>query len=96
MGAEVFLSYSALALVLGRLFACKLQGETFFSILAFPEMPVISISHSVQSPESRQVFYSSSVQPIYILYKCRVGDGEGNGTPLQYSCLENPMDGGAW
>ena len=24
------------------------------------------------------------------------GIGEGNGTPLQYSCLENPMDGGAW
>ena len=22
--------------------------------------------------------------------------GEGNGTPLQYSCLENPMDGGDW
>ena len=22
--------------------------------------------------------------------------GEGNGTSLQYSCLENPMDGGAW
>ena len=21
---------------------------------------------------------------------------QGNGTPLQYSCLENPMDGGAW
>ena len=21
---------------------------------------------------------------------------EGNGTPLQYFCLENPMDGGAW
>ena len=21
---------------------------------------------------------------------------EGSGTPLQYSCLENPMDGGAW
>ena len=26
----------------------------------------------------------------------RYADGEGNGTPLQYSCLENPMDGGAW
>jgi len=26
----------------------------------------------------------------------REEDGEGNGTPLQYSCLENPMDGGAW
>ena len=23
-------------------------------------------------------------------------DGEGNGTPLQYSCLETPMDGEAW
>ena len=23
-------------------------------------------------------------------------DGEGNGTPLQYFCLENPMDGEAW
>ena len=22
--------------------------------------------------------------------------GEGNGSPLQHSCLENPMDGGAW
>ena len=22
--------------------------------------------------------------------------GEGDGTPLQYSCLENPMDGGVW
>ena len=38
---------------------------------------------------------------------CSVGDlgsitgsgrspGEGNGNPLQYFCLENPMDGGAW
>ena len=29
-------------------------------------------------------------RPVYILFR------EGNGTPLQYSCLENPMDGGAW
>ena len=27
---------------------------------------------------------------------CRVIFGEGNGTSLQYSHLENPMDGGAW
>ena len=26
----------------------------------------------------------------------RRSPGEGNGNPLQYSCLENPMDGGAW
>ena len=29
-------------------------------------------------------------------YFASVWEGEGNGTPLQYSCLENPMDGGAW
>ena len=43
---------------------------------------------------------------LVILWMGREGDlvwnllgqclGEGNGTPLQYSCLENPMDGGAW
>ena len=40
---------------------------------------------------------------IYILkdmrlFKVRYTDslGEGNGTPLQYSCLENPMDGEVW
>ena len=26
----------------------------------------------------------------------KITKGEGNGTPLQYSCLENPTDGGAW
>ena len=26
----------------------------------------------------------------------RRSPGAGNGNPLQYSCLENPMDGGAW
>ena len=32
------------------------------------------------------LYFSRSIDPF----------GEGNGTPLQYSCLENPMDGGAW
>ena len=33
----------------------------------------------------------------FIIYRNPVFSwGEGNGTPLQYSCLENSMDGGAW
>ena len=32
---------------------------------------------------------------MIIVLKAKLG-GEGNGNPLQYSCLENPMDGGAW
>ena len=31
-----------------------------------------------------------------ILFRSMPVVGEGHGTPLQYSCLENPMDGGAW
>ena len=30
------------------------------------------------------------------LNEVRIRSGEGNGTPLQYSCLENSMDRGAW
>ena len=30
------------------------------------------------------------IAPLYVYFL-----GEGNGTPLQHSCLENPMDGGA-
>ena len=33
---------------------------------------------------------------FYFKHHLSVRSGEGNGIPLQYSCLENPMDGGAW
>ena len=32
---------------------------------------------------------------VYFWALCSI-PGEGDGSPLQYSCLENPMDGGAW
>ena len=52
-------------------------------------------------------YYSSLVAQIVKVSAYNAGDPgsipgserspeEGNGTPLQYSCLENPMDGGAW
>ena len=52
--------------------------------------------------------YIVSINSPHNCKKCSVTDekslhyrsvyhlGEGNGTPLQYSCLENPMDGEAW
>ena len=39
--------------------------------------------------------YKKKSELEYIL-TCIVTDGEGNGNPLQYSCLENPVDGGPW
>ena len=47
-----------------------------------------------------QLSYQGSPNFSYLvlifLFSCLGWCGEGNGTPLQYSCLENPMDGGAW
>ena len=40
------------------------------------------------------IMFSTVATPIWAsLVGC---PGGGNGTPLQYSCLENPVDGGAW
>ena len=43
-------------------------------------------------------FYKSSLYIIsYVIWRYSLPlFGEGDGTPLQYSCLENPMDRGAW
>ena len=35
-------------------------------------------------------------KPVEKLWEIGPAFGEGNGNPLQYSCLENPMDRGAW
>ena len=44
------------------------------------------------------LFYliSHTFQVDKILGVTSFSPGEGDGTPLQDSCLENPMDGGAW
>ena len=51
----------------------------------------------------KQILYQLSYQesPLYsldltYLTKDHLSCGEGNGNPLQYSCLENPMDRAAW
>ena len=41
-------------------------------------------------------FTSLIIQVSFYLPEAYNIFGEGNGTLLQYSCLENPMDGGAW
>ena len=39
------------------------------------------------------LYYLESYTNLIFAFLCH---GEGNGNPLQYSCLENPMDRGAW
>ena len=41
--------------------------------------------------------FTSQLPPMFLFtISYALPSGEGNGTQLQYSCLENPMDGGAW
>ena len=40
--------------------------------------------------------FVSKVMSLVFNMLSRLVIREGNDTPLQYSCLENPMDGGAW
>ena len=47
----------------------------------------------IQCPISIQIGKTFCDTDFYMV-SLRIG--EGNGKPLQYSCLENPMDGGAW
>ena len=51
----------------------------------FTTIPPISLGHFFHSYFYKYIFPS-------VGYSC----GEGNGTLLQYSCLDNPMEGGAW
>ena len=57
-----------------------------------PSLPVYVCSLVSVCFSKHVVLFLGCGQYTYIAFL----DGEGNGTPLQYSCLENPMDGGAW
>ena len=46
------------------------------------------VGHEQETVQQQQ----SPSKLMKLTYFC----GEGNGTPLQFSCLENPMDGGIW
>ena len=50
------------------------------------------------APPGKPMFIMSTAMPCIVLRLLwpELCLGEGNGTPLQYSCLVNPMDGGAW
>ena len=62
--------------------------------------PLMAVSAAVRSAEMKVWrLWPSWSHPHLGLDICKhlmFAIGEGNGTPLQYSCLENPMDGGAW
>ena len=87
------LMFPALA---GEFFITRATWEALNCIISFQqEKPVLSAPDSCPSSEK-------SLEPLLLplTYATASAQGatrvrEGNGTPLQYSCLESPMDGGA-
>ena len=60
-------------------------------ILAIYQKPYIQLSTGSEVKES-----AYNVGDLGSIPGSGRSPGEGKGNPLQYSCLENPMDGGAW
>ena len=59
---------------------------------------MVQISHPFMTTGKTLTFGTLVVKMMYLLFimLSKVIIGEGNGTLLQYSCLENPREGGAW
>ena len=69
-------------------------SSRLMSIVLWPEMTPLLQILSQNACGRRGAWCNSQSWGAYLrLAACY---GEGNGIPLQYSCLENPMDGGAW
>ena len=70
-------------------------------MLRHAQLHLISLKHPLPAPltPQRQDQVSpcpgAPMEPLHLSF-LEAPTGEGDGTPLQYSCLENPMDGGAW
>ena len=71
-----------------------LSGEMFYSYLLFIDMCVYYIHIYTHYICVYILLLNLRGLEVFILDTSLLS-GEGNGTPLQYSCLENPMDGGA-
>ena len=65
-----------------------LKGKNLQPRIMYPARISFKIDGEIKSFSDKQKLREfSTTKPAF---------REGNGTPLQYFCLENPMDGGAW
>ena len=75
----------------GPITSWEIDGETVETVSDFilgapKSLQMVTAAMKLKDAYSLKESYDQPRQHI----------GEGSGTPLQYSCLENPMDGGAW
>ena len=78
----------------GHLCRCALLG--YVGLLSCVAQHVQSSDGGTLKRQSQDLLKFRTVTRFHHLAGAEHMIGEGNGNPLQYSCLENPMDGGAW
>ena len=90
-GVAIMVNKSVRNAVLG----CNLKNDRMISV-HFQGKPFSITVIQVYAPTSNaeERFYEDLQDLLVLTPKKSLGEGDGN--PLQYSCLENPMDRGAW
>ena len=83
--SSVSVCFSFLLVCLFSIIEFLISDWVFFYILC--SLLTFSLYLSIVFLNSVNILISNALHSL---------SGEGNGTPLQYSCLENPMDRGAW
>ena len=76
---------------------CSLPGSSIHGIFQARVLEWVAIAFSetlVLGTNKLNILQMRALQQSWVALG--MTDGEGDGTPLQYSCLKNPMDRGAW
>ena len=86
--------------VQGTLKSLLQHHSTKPSVLRCSAFFIVQLSHPYMTTGKTIALTSrtfvAKVMSLFFNMLSRLVNGEGNGSPLQYSCLEHPMDGGAW
>ena len=92
MGISSPFSFAFTSLLFSAL--CKASSDNHFAFLHFFFLGIVMITDFPGGSDGKASVYNAG-DPGLIPGLGRSA-GEGNGNPLQYYCLENPMDRGAW
>ena len=71
------------------------NSSRYYSTLQFGKVKLLETNPEVTQLVCKAMLLNHNGENYYLELHAK-NYGEGTGNPLQYSCLENPMDGGAW
>ena len=93
----MFLNFDLVRVVFAATVSSMLLSSLFIDVACCVCVTVITFSERNLKIFRKEILKEFTVeQKDTLISNNDINDVEGNGTPLQFSCLGNPMDGGAW